>query len=281
MIPGTALSPKLFWARRQQIIDFQADVLVVIGDDRLHSQLEQFAKSQQQRQPVVIKLSKSGGVITRSVASRLVGQSSRVREYFYGTNNELCPSSNVLDLSAVQARLTTPMPPRLGQFVHALLVRYGACSTAPQGGRSHAHPALHVRPQVFNIGAAPQAPMSALPIGVRVQRDQMAATLLAATQYPSLVHSVLGVALTDSSKCDDLLQVTPCSHCLIDVPSRCSLRGGIQLSDSCCRSQANVAGFVFVTAVDMERKKITLLSPSPMSLPSTRFLSGAIKWLDG
>ena len=92
-------------ARRQQIVDFQADVLVVIGDDRLHSQLEQFAKSQQQRQPIVVKLSKSGGVITRSVTSRMIGQSGRVREYFYGTNNELCPSSNVLDLSAVQARL--------------------------------------------------------------------------------------------------------------------------------------------------------------------------------
>ena len=92
--------------------------------------------------------------------------------------------------------------------------------------------------------------MSALPIGVRLQRDQLAATPLTAAQYPSLVHSVLAVVLTDSSKCDDLLQ-------------------------------ANIAGFVFVTAVDVERQKITLLSPSPLALPSTRLLSGTVKWHHG
>ena len=92
--------------------------------------------------------------------------------------------------------------------------------------------------------------MSALPIGARQQRDQMAATLMSTAQYPSLLNSVLAVALTDSNKCDDLLQ-------------------------------ANIAGFVFVTAVDMERQKITLLSPSPISLPSSRLLTGAVKWHDG
>lgn len=109
-------------ARRQQIVDFQADVLVVMGDDRLHSQLEQLAKSQpQQRQPIVVKLSKSGGVITRSAPSRMAGQASRVREYFYGTNNELCPSSSVLDLTALQ--------------VHACLVLAGNMNSLPKPGR--------------------------------------------------------------------------------------------------------------------------------------------------
>jgi len=177
--------------------------LVTIGDDRLHSQLEQFAKTQP-RQPLVLKVSKSGGVITRSATSRAVAHSSRLKEYFYGIHNELSPTSCVLDAAAIQ---------------------------------------------IFSIGAAPQAPMSALPIGARLQRDQLAATLLATAHFPSLVHSVLAVAMTDSNKCDDLLQ-------------------------------ANVAGFVFVTAVDMERQKITLLSPSAAVLPSTRFLAGAIKWQD-
>ena len=86
-------------------MDFKVDVIVVIGDDRLHSQMEGLALAQQQRKPVVIKLSKSGGVITRSAATRHAGQSSRIREYFYGTNKELCPHSSVLDLSAIQVRL--------------------------------------------------------------------------------------------------------------------------------------------------------------------------------
>lgn len=94
--------------------------------------------------------------------------------------------------------------------------------------------------------------MSALPIGMRLQRDQLAATLLSIAQYPSLVHSILAVAMTESNKCDDLLQ-------------------------------ANIAGFVFVTAVDLEHQKITLLAPSPISLislPSNRLLTGSIKWQD-
>lgn len=89
---------------RQQILEFRADILIVIGDDRLHSQLELFAKSQP-RQPAVIKLVKSGGVITRSPTSRAIGQSNRIREYFYGVNNELSPSSNVLDLTAIKVNI--------------------------------------------------------------------------------------------------------------------------------------------------------------------------------
>jgi len=91
--------------------------------------------------------------------------------------------------------------------------------------------------------------MSALPIGARLQRDQLAASPLSTAQFPSLVHSVLAVALTDSGRCDDLLQ-------------------------------ASIGGFVFVSAVDMERQKITLLSPSPLALPSTRLLAGSVKWQD-
>ena len=92
--------------------------------------------------------------------------------------------------------------------------------------------------------------MSALPIGVKLARDPLAAVLVPPSQYPSLVHSILAVVLTESSKCDDLLT-------------------------------ANAAGFVFVTMVDMERQKITVLSPSPLALPSTRLLVGSLKWQDG
>lgn len=93
---------------------------MVIGDDRLTSRLEQFAKSQPQ-QPAVIKVAKSGGVITRSTSSRAAGHASRVREYFYGISNELSPTSNVLDISAVQVDapwLPTSVQPtfRVGLF---------------------------------------------------------------------------------------------------------------------------------------------------------------------
>lgn len=98
-------------ACRQQIVEFKVDVLVVIGDDRLHSQLETFAVSQHQRKPLVVKLSKSGGVITRSSATRHSGQSNRIREYFYGIYNDLCPYSSVVDLTTIQVQWSVPLLP--------------------------------------------------------------------------------------------------------------------------------------------------------------------------
>jgi hypothetical protein len=36
---------------------------------------------------------------------------------------------------------------------------------------------------------------------------------------------------------------------------------------------------VLVSRVDLERKRITLLSPSPLALPSNTLLAGSLKWV--
>lgn len=82
---------------------FRASVLVVIGDDRLHSQLTAHAASSSMMpKPMVVKLSKSGGVLTRSDAARRASMRGRISEYFYGAQRELFPHSTVLDFSNVQ-----------------------------------------------------------------------------------------------------------------------------------------------------------------------------------
>ena len=98
--------------------------------------------------------------------------------------------------------------------------------------------------QVYIVTKAPQAPSSALPLGMQVPQEQLAATRV--TAAISLLNAVLAVVLTSSSKCDDLLA-------------------------------APAAGFVYVSAVDVESGKVTLLAPSPAALPSNVLLSGAIK----
>jgi polyribonucleotide 5'-hydroxyl-kinase len=184
-----------------QANEFKVDVLVVIGDDRLHSQLTAHA-AQSALRPTVVKLSKSGGVITRSPMAREKAWRARIHEYFYGVRAELHPHSSVYDFSACQ---------------------------------------------VFSITNAPQAPSTALPIGMKVPDDQMVAHQLPVSRYPSLMYSVLAVMMSDSGQCDDLLR-------------------------------ANVAGFVWVTQVDMERQKVTVLTPSPVALPSCWLLAGSVKW---
>ena len=51
---------------------------------------------------VVRKLSKSGGVISRSVAARSAASNRRVREYFYGVAGDLCPQSTIHDFDSLQ-----------------------------------------------------------------------------------------------------------------------------------------------------------------------------------
>ena len=183
-----------------QAAALDVDVIAVIGDDRLHSQLTAHAASASLKRHV-IKLAKSGGVVSRGAPARQAGRAARLREYFHGLRGELFPHSSVLDFSAVQ---------------------------------------------VLSISRAVQAPSSALPIGMKVPDDQMLSAQLPPSRYPSLTHSILAVMRAPGGTCDELLAAT-------------------------------AAGFVWVTHVDMERQKITVLAPSPVALPSCWLLSGSIK----
>ncbi|KAL6754165.1 Pre-mRNA cleavage complex II protein Clp1-domain-containing protein [Haematococcus lacustris] len=62
---------------------FQADVVVVLEQDRLYSQLSQEFKGRPSVQ--VYKLDKSGGCVKRERDERRLARDRRVREYFYGS----------------------------------------------------------------------------------------------------------------------------------------------------------------------------------------------------
>lgn len=47
-----------------------------------------------------------------------------------------------------------------------------------------------------------------------------------------------------------------------------------------CFVCSNVSGFVYVTEVDVLRKKITYLAPSPGALPSKILVAGSLTWLE-
>jgi polyribonucleotide 5'-hydroxyl-kinase len=98
---------------------------------------------------------------------------------------------------------------------------------------------------IYKVGGGPQAPSSALPLGAEPTIDPIRLV----EQFPSLelLHSVLGVSHAQSI--DKLLET-------------------------------NIAGFVYVTDVNMERRKLTVLSPSPGILPSRYLLLGSLKWLE-
>ncbi|XP_068336403.1 protein CLP1 homolog, partial [Pyrus communis] len=98
---------------------------------------------------------------------------------------------------------------------------------------------------VFRIGGGPWAPRSALPIGAEPAADP---TRLAPVNINrDLLHTILAVSFAKEPD-----QIISC----------------------------NVAGFVFVTDVDIQRKTITYLAPSAGELPSKYLIAGTVTWLE-
>lgn len=103
---------------------------------------------------------------------------------------------------------------------------------------------IHIR----RLGESAVAPSSALPLG---------ATRKVSETRTSKVEPTKGLLL---------YSILACSYATSDDED--------QLSD------ANCAGFVYVTAVDETKKQMTVLSPCPGKLPSSYLILGSIKWIE-
>ncbi|KAF1329876.1 Pre-mrna cleavage complex ii protein clp1, partial [Globisporangium splendens] len=72
----------------ESIQAFEADVVLVIGQDRLFSRLQSsFASSGTNQSLSIVKLARSGGVVPLNSKHRSAKRLSRIREYFYGPNS--------------------------------------------------------------------------------------------------------------------------------------------------------------------------------------------------
>ncbi|EFA83551.1 pre-mRNA cleavage complex subunit [Heterostelium album PN500] len=98
---------------------------------------------------------------------------------------------------------------------------------------------------IFRTGGGPPAPSTALPIGSTSVIDPLA--LQEIQPSPEMLHSVLAISYAKNSQ-------------------------------SLLRS--NVAGFLYVSDINMETKKISFLAPCPGDLPSKFLLMGTLKWLE-
>ncbi|KAH7532604.1 protein CLP1 homolog isoform X1 [Ziziphus jujuba] len=178
---------------------FNANVVLVLGQEKLWSMLKDVLRNKQPNVDVV-KLQRSGGVVSRNAKFRQKARSHRIREYFYGLANDLSPHSNIANFSDLS---------------------------------------------VYRIGGGPQAPRSALPIGAEPAADPT--RLVHVNINRDLLHLVLAVSFAKEPE---------------------------QIISS------NVAGFIYVTDIDIQRKKITYLAPSAGELPSKFLIVGTLTWLE-
>ncbi|KAJ4700906.1 Protein CLP1-like [Melia azedarach] len=177
---------------------FNANVVLVIGQEKLFSMLRDVLKNKPNVD--VVKLQKSGGVVSRNSKVRQKTRSFRIREYFYGLTNDLSPHANVANISD-----------------------------------------LHV----YRIGGGPQAPRSALPIGADPVANPL--RIVPVNIDKDLLHLVL--AISYAKEADQIIS-------------------------------SNVAGFIYVTDVDTQRKTITYLAPAAGELPSKNLIMGTLTWLE-
>ncbi|XP_024928621.1 protein CLP1 homolog isoform X2 [Ziziphus jujuba] len=168
-------------------------------EEKLWSMLKDVLRNKQPNVDVV-KLQRSGGVVSRNAKFRQKARSHRIREYFYGLANDLSPHSNIANFSDLS---------------------------------------------VYRIGGGPQAPRSALPIGAEPAADPT--RLVHVNINRDLLHLVLAVSFAKEPE---------------------------QIISS------NVAGFIYVTDIDIQRKKITYLAPSAGELPSKFLIVGTLTWLE-
>ncbi|CAH9050231.1 unnamed protein product [Cuscuta europaea] len=177
---------------------FNATVVLVLGQEKLWSMLNNVLKNKPNVD--VVKLQRSGGVVSRNAKVRVKTRANRMREYFYGQSNDLSPHSNVIS--------------------------FGDLS-------------------VFRIGGGPQAPRSALPIGAEPVADP--ARLVPVSINRDLLHLVLAVSYAKEP--DQIIS-------------------------------SNVAGFIYITEIDMKRKQLTYLAPCAGELPSKNLIVGTLAWME-
>jgi len=93
-----------------KIIDaFIPTVIFVIGHEKLYSGLCKDVS--EEKEVKIVKLPKSGGVVTRDPMWRKINRYNRIKEYFYGVGHSLCPREIVLPFDAIGLyRITKSVP---------------------------------------------------------------------------------------------------------------------------------------------------------------------------
>lgn len=118
---------------------FEANIVVCVDQDRLVNDM----RNRLGNTAHIIKLPKSGGVVSRSTADRVAARARRTKEYFFGLRSELSPASTVVREADVKIFKIGGASGPVGRVRPDAAPRLTLCSRLP----------------------APPLPMSCLPIG--------------------------------------------------------------------------------------------------------------------
>ncbi|WRT68306.1 uncharacterized protein IL334_005282 [Kwoniella shivajii] len=253
--------PKARYSLVDQAVDaLDIDTILVIGHEKLHIDLSRLP-SLQSRAVNVIRIPKSGGVVDLDDAQKELVQSFQIRTYFYG---EPILPKEISGLMGKMVGFDGSLNPYSFQIGWDTLV-------------------------VLRVGEENSAPSSALPLGSSRTLSPTRLTRVdpsGPAHVVRLLNTVLAIvdikpedrlkpekAPKEEVKAEPEGEAEPVKEeeeeeDMEEVPFREEI------------GKREVLGFIVITAIDAQKKKYTVLSPSPGKLPSTVAIAGFVEWVD-
>ncbi|WFD25243.1 polynucleotide 5'-hydroxyl-kinase [Malassezia nana] len=224
----------------------KVDTVIVVGHDKLNLELTRiYANNPTGSAPTIVKIPRSGGAVEVDEVYQQKLHDLQIRSYFYGM-----PLVRPRDLGlSDESGITTTLG--LDETLSGVPMLNPYSSTIPLD-------LLHI----YRIGQDRVAPSSALPIGAERALSEMQVVKLdpanSSADLALLLHSVLALVETPSKAADENAEREYTDDELLG---------------------SSLLGFVHISDVDTNRKKLTVLSPSPGKLPSITAILGVSKML--
>lgn len=235
----------------------KVDTIVILGHEKLNIEMTKLFGGENSGISIV-RLPKSGGVVELESTFKQRLRSLQVRSYFYGGSRQSAAKN------APEDGDTQGVEQPLGK--QDSIVAIAPSHKEALGGVPLLNPYSTVIPfdllEVYSVGQENMAPSSALPIG--------ASPVVTSTQL---------VKLDPANSTLDQSHLLNSVLALVQPPRG---GGGPGVPDSKVNPPpsddeilgAPILGFVYVTDIDLVRKKITVLSPSQGRLPSKTAIIG-------
>ncbi|WVQ99907.1 hypothetical protein IAU59_007050 [Kwoniella sp. CBS 9459] len=284
--------PKARYSLITQAVEaFGIDTILVIGHEKLHIDLSRLS-SLQTLGTVVLRIPKSGGVVDLDDNQREIVNNFQVRSYFYGE---------------------PPLPPQIapgGGSAGGGTGLVGKMVGLDGGLSPYSFQIGWETLVVLRVGEENSAPSSALPLGSSRILSPTRLTRVDPTgpaHVVRLLNTVLAIVqitpqdrITPAKTADEKVKTEVANDEGVKKEAVEGDEGaqgeggeeGVGEEDVVEDMDAEevpfveeigtreVLGFIVITGIDAQKKKYTVLSPSPGKLPSTVALAGSIEWVD-
>ncbi|WWC71655.1 uncharacterized protein I206_105613 [Kwoniella pini CBS 10737] len=253
--------PKARYTLVSQAVDaFDIDTILVIGHEKLHIDLSRLP-SLQSKGVNVVRIPKSGGVVDLDDQARELVHSFQIRSYFYGEPPLPIEISNLM---GKMVGIDGSLNPYSFQIGWETLV-------------------------VLRVGEENSAPSSALPLG---SSRTLSPTRLTRVDPSGPAHvvrllntvlAIVDIKPEDRIKSDKKPKIEEVKTEGEEIEGQEEEEEEEDMEEVPFVEEIGtreVLGFIVITAIDAQKKKYTILSPSPGKLPSTVAIAGSIEWVD-